>query len=169
MNIFYILTIFLLFHLAFPQNCGLNPPEDESDCFNRIISEGSSCCLIWTNTQKLCNLIPKSQITANITEVYINNTYYNLKCNVNTIDGEVGTKCGSLNPVKVNDCFDNSTDTNNCCFYSYEDTKMCFWLGTNFSNQVVTYNNSIIDCDSVYITYHWLVIVVFIFNIIIIL
>ena len=59
-----------------------------------------------------------------------------------------GDPCGKDKPSNISDCVNYSEINNKCCYYNI--TSQCFWLGEDFSKQIVQFNTTI-NCASSYI------------------
>ena len=132
-----------LFYLPYiiSEYCGLNPPRDETDCFN-YQSNTTDCCYIYNQTNSLCleiqnpnGIFPGSIFT-------YNNQQYQINCNLRTFHGQIGTSCGKQNPKNLTDCSNFSTSSNHCCYYNTSSKSYCFWIGQEFSKEIFSFNKT---------------------------
>jgi hypothetical protein len=131
-----IITIAVLIHIIIAQDCGINPPQNSTDCSIRHY-DAQYCCYIYKDSFKTCKLVDANKYNDNPNLFYYNETVFNMKCDM-TIDTRVGSPCGVDKPTQFTECNEYSTNTNKCCYYQTNSLTTCFWLGETFTSQTVT-------------------------------
>lgn len=137
--------IFLFFNFLFYlplficQLCGMNPPRDQTDCFN-YQSNATDCCYLYNQTDSLCLEIQNPNVLSPGSNYTYNNQQYQVNCNLKTFFGQIGTSCGKQNPQNLTDCSNFSTSSNYCCYYNTATTSYCFWIGQEFTSGIFSFN-----------------------------
>ena len=164
LNMFHFL---FSLHLITSQFCGLNPPRDQTDCFNYQFN-GTDCCYLYNENESLCLKIQSPDQILPGSSYTFNNTQFQINCNTTSFLGQIGTPCGVSNPQNSTQCSNASTSSNNCCYYNNAITSYCFWLGQEFSNEIYflsSLNNTTVVCHSAHLkldTYKIVIILAFI-------
>ena len=115
-RIFYNFLFLFSLPLFISQFCGLNPPRDETDCFN-YQSNGTDCCYLYNKNQTYCLEIQSPNELSPESSYIFNNTQFQINCNITNFLGQIGTTCGVRNPQNSTQCSDGSTSSNYCCYY----------------------------------------------------
>ena len=173
MKLFILILIFSYFNIFTQQDCGVNPPKQINDCFQREEYGEYHCCYITevsNPTNSLCKLID-NKIYENLV-IEVNGKLYNSFCLENIqIQNEneklIGTDCCYVKDPEPEHCFACSTNINSCCYYQNlnDNSTKCFWLGYfydeihEFAN--VTNSNVIVNCGAEY--YNVFIVLIFLF------
>jgi hypothetical protein len=168
MNLELIYLILFFIPISICQLCGLNPPRNETDCFDNV-TDDLDCCYLYNANNATCILLQDSY-KFNFSQNYeFENQLYQVKCGLAKFKGQIGTECGKSNPIKLSDCHESSTKKNYCCFFNTTAVKKCFWLGEEFSREIFEFEKTesyIIKCESYYlqiVNFSYLIIISFIF------
>lgn len=144
----YIVRFFVLasiIELSSEVECGIVPVTSAIDCFTRESTQ-HQCCLITTLTNnKFCRLFDRTKDPS----VSDGET---LTCFEDTRDSDLlGSPCGdSKKPVNPSDCTQYTNNSNPCCFYRNNITNesLCFKLGKITQSSLITYDNTLINCNA---------------------
>ena len=120
----------------------------ETECYEFSVIDKYCCYLspIDKTEKGLCLLLNKNDFNGRNTINY-NQTSYNIKCGFGSANARFNTPVGSNytcfmnNPPSYQECHNNSTEYNSCCYYMYEGISGCYWLGTSYEGSTI--NNEI--------------------------
>ena len=115
---------------VFSSYCGSYIPKDESTC-DQFTNSSYICCFLTGNYEGLisskCYPFFREDYYKLKREIEINGYVYKLDCGTKR-----GALCGEVvDPISYKDCGIYSKKGNSCCFYQYDDTANCVWLGTS--------------------------------------
>jgi hypothetical protein len=146
--IFFALANFLLIY-SFPvllldgnPNCKLDSaPNNANEC-NKFNDNINYCCFLSpvenktaNNNDNLCYPIEITKYKGQGTINYSRTTYH-VNCGIGSenfsLDSSNVKKCGILNPLKAQQCYDFSTSTNSCCFFNNDGLSGCYYLGVKY-------------------------------------
>ena len=177
----YILFIFLPYLYLFFL-CGINPPKNIQSCifynFDNETSSNEKCCLIENGKNKFCYLVNENEIKEN--KVIFNKEEYNITCkneseyenkdNNGPVLGEICVTNKSINISGPKDCIDNNIFDGikyPCCLFRLqkknieeETMNICISLGYISSQDYLTYDKNILDCNINYIKNKYLLIII---------
>jgi hypothetical protein len=152
--IFFILSVCVFFNNIFTCPVGVNF-TNQGDCF-KYSDFNSYCCFIYDGLYPdvgMC-LPQKIQYMTN-KKVDYNGTTYLMKCLMDDVSG-----CGEMNPTKSSQCKLHSSDTDSCCWFTYQNIAGCFRYGGKFKGKM-TEGDVYISCNG-----NWVRINLFLFFVI---
>lgn len=154
MSLIILICIFSLsnFTFGFKSDCGAKYPEAPSDCVNRQGENATNyCCMLSRNdTASFCKWINRTDYLNNKTTYTLNNTSFDMGCELNPEPQSFGTICGPDNPENKTVCYDAAPRNakSACCLYQNNNTRFCFWMEFEYLSPFYTYDENSVQCTS---------------------
>ena len=132
----------------FTSYCGFYIPKDESTC-DRFTNSSYICCHLTGHLSgayhTMCYPFSREDYYKMSRSVGINGYQYKLNCGTRR-----GASCGKVvDPKSYKDCAIASKSKNSCCYYRYQNTANCVWLGKSDVG-TMKYKDLLVICGSRY-------------------
>ena len=143
----FLLSFFFL-KFIFSSYCGSYIPKDESTC-DRYTNTTHICCHLTGHLsgtyQQMCYPFSREDYYRMSRTIAINNYDFKLNCGHRR-----GASCGTIvNPRSYKDCSIASKKSNSCCYYKYQGSTNCVWLGKSDVG-TMKYKDLIVICGGRY-------------------
>ena len=173
MKLIFLNLIFLFnINYSLSDACSEVKPRINTDCHTKTDSK-NLCCLVTNDAgnANVCQSQTRNIISTTNSTFKTNNINYSLDCGVGAFikNSNLGgsfpvsyyypnynklvlpiQQCGSVNPIKRDDCSSFSAIGNSCCFYTKSKDTGCYYLGTKYAGNA-TYAGINIDCIGNYL------------------
>ena len=143
MCIEFLLPIFFL-KFVYSSYCGSYIPKDESTC-DRYTNTTYLTGHLSGTCQQMCYPFSREDYYRMSRTIAINNYDFKLNCGHRR-----GASCGTIvNQRSYKDCSIASKKSNSCCYYKYQGSTNCVWLGKSDVG-TMKYKDLIVICESWY-------------------
>ena len=166
-SIIYILYILLLFFgIIHNQDCEQIIANSRSDC-STFSSSNNYCC--FNSIGSSCKLVPKNELNKYNYDCGITGDNYG-KYDFQQYHPQIGNSlgfqtCGKKKPLNPKDCHEYSDIGNNCCYFDYNETKACYYIGREVDKKKKksSYGNINFDCFSSNVIFNSYLIILILF------